>query len=125
MSTKSLRIAIADDERDMRDFLQKVLPRLGHQVVCAAESGPELVSACRQSHPDLIITDLKMPGGDGLAAVEEIWRERQVPVIIVSAYPQDVSERWRQQPLLTAVLMKPIKSVDLEPVIARVASSTD
>jgi CheY-like chemotaxis protein len=123
MLPRSLRIAVADDERDMRDFLQKVLPRLGHEVVCAAASGPQLVEACRQSQPDLIITDLKMPGGDGLTAVEEIWRERPVPVIIVSAYPQDVAETWRSQPLIVEVMVKPIKSAQLEPVVARVAAA--
>lgn len=121
MSHKPLRIAIADDELDMRDFLRKVLPRLGHQVVCAAENGPQLVRECRQSPPDLIITDLKMPGGDGLAAVEEIWQAAPIPVIIISAYPQDVTERWRSSPHLVAVLVKPIKTADLEPVIAKVA----
>lgn len=35
----NLRIAIADDEADMRDFLERMLPRCGHQVVSVAENG--------------------------------------------------------------------------------------
>src|SRR5206468_1413722 len=106
---KSLRIAIADDEVDMRDYLQKVLPRLGHQVVCAAENGTELVAECRSTRPDLVITDLKMPGGDGIAALEDIWRDQSIPAIVISAFPQDLPEWLRTHPLLVTVLIKPIK----------------
>ena len=39
----SLKIAVADDEVDMRDYFQKMLPLLGHQVVSAASNGKELL----------------------------------------------------------------------------------
>ena len=35
-----LRIAVADDEPDMRDYFTRILPLLGHQVVASAEDGP-------------------------------------------------------------------------------------
>ena len=47
--SQSLRIAIADDEPDMRDYFQQVLPRLGHTVVAVAQNGRELVDLCRMS----------------------------------------------------------------------------
>jgi CheY-like chemotaxis protein len=47
-----LRIAIADDELDMRDYLQEVLRRLGHVVAAVAENGRQLVSSCRECSPD-------------------------------------------------------------------------
>ena len=123
MSKKSLRIVIADDEVDMRDYLQKVLPRWGHLVVGVAENGTQLASECRNTRPDLVITDLKMPNGDGVTAIEEIWRERQIPVVVISAYPQDIPEWLQGHPLLVSVLIKPIKTADLEPVVSRVATS--
>ena len=46
---RALRIAVADDEPDMRDYFRKILPRLGHQVVSAAETGRELLEQCRQT----------------------------------------------------------------------------
>ena len=54
----SLRIAIADDEPDMRDYFQEVLPRMGHTVVALAQNGRELVDLCRATNPDLVITCL-------------------------------------------------------------------
>ena len=83
--SKSLRISIADDEPDMRDFLARILPRLGHEVVSAAENGRQLVADCQRLAPDLVITDVRMPGIDGLAAIAEIRSARPVPVIVISA----------------------------------------
>jgi CheY-like chemotaxis protein len=59
--TERLRILVADDERDMRDYYEMILPRLGHQVVAAVENGRDLVEQCRALKPDLVITDIKMP----------------------------------------------------------------
>ena len=47
----SLRIAVADDELDMRDYFKKSLPRLGHQVVAVAQNGRELVEQCKALPP--------------------------------------------------------------------------
>ena len=48
--TRVLRIAVADDEPRMRAYFQKILPRLGHQVVAVARTGRELVEQCRAVH---------------------------------------------------------------------------
>jgi two-component system, response regulator PdtaR len=115
---QSLRIAVADDEPDMRDYFQKMLPRLGHQVVAVAENGRELVDKCRTLGPDLVITDIKMPDMDGIDAAVQIYKERPVPVILVSAY-HDASliERAEADHIL-GYLVKPIKQADLGPTIA-------
>jgi response regulator NasT len=116
MST-SLRIAVADDEEDMRDYFRKCLKRLGHEVVAVARSGRELVEQCRATHPDLVITDIQMPELDGIDAAVEIYRERPVPVILVSAYHDaDLIGRAEADHIL-GYLVKPIKQGDLEPVI--------
>ena len=82
----TLRIAVADDEPDMRDYFKKSLSRLGHQVIAVAQNGRELVEQCRALRPDLVITDIKMPDMDGIDAAVQIYRDRPIPVILVSAY---------------------------------------
>src|SRR5947207_14793042 len=84
MST--LRISVADDEPDMRDFYQRMLTHLGHRVVSCSANGRDLVDECLRQRPDLVITDIKMPEMDGLDAAEEIGHQLSVPVILVSAY---------------------------------------
>jgi len=113
-----LRIAIADDEARMRDYLWSSLERLGHRVVAAAKTGQELVAECRDKHPQLVITDIKMPDLDGIEAAAEICQDEPVPVILVSAFHDaDYITRASRNHIL-AYLIKPIKDTDLEPAIA-------
>ena len=116
--TRPLRIIVADDEPDMRDYFRKILPRLGHQVLAAAETGRDLVELCRKGGPDLVITDIKMPDMDGIDAATLLYQERPVPVILVSAYHEpDLIARAEADHIL-GYLVKPIKQSDLEPAIA-------
>jgi response regulator NasT len=115
---RSLRIAVADDEPDMRDYFRKILPRLGHQVVAAAETGQELVEECRKTQPDLVITDIKMPDMDGIDAATRLYQEGPVPVILVSAYHEPELIARAEADHILGYLVKPIKQSDLEPTIA-------
>lgn len=81
-----MRIVVADDELDMRDYLRTILQHWGHEVLAIAENGRELVEECRTHAPDLIITDVRMPDMNGDEAVREIWSFSATPVVLVSAY---------------------------------------
>jgi response regulator NasT len=116
--SQSLRIAVADDEPDMREYFQKSLSRLGHKIVAVAENGRELVERCRALKPDLVITDIKMPDMDGIDAAVQIYRERPIPVILVSAYHDAALLERAESDHILGYLVKPIKQADLEPVIA-------
>jgi response regulator NasT len=112
-----LKIVVADDEPDMRDYFARILPRQGHEVVAAARDGEELVALCRTHAPDLVITDIKMPELDGIEAASRIYEERPVPVILVSAHcDQELMARAEADHIL-GYLVKPIKEADLAPVI--------
>ncbi len=116
--TKPLRIAVADDEPDMRDYYARILPRLGHQVVVVAGTGAELVEGAKQAHPDLVITDIKMPDMDGLEAATRLYLDAPVPVILVSAYHDPELIRRAEADHVMGYLVKPIKQADLEPAIS-------
>jgi response regulator NasT len=116
--TRKLRIAVADDEQDMRDYFKTILPVLGHEVVAVAEDGRALVEQCRTARPDLVITDIKMPDMDGIDAANQIYRDAPIPVILVSAYHDAEFIRRAEADHILAYLVKPIKQADLEPAIA-------
>jgi two-component system, response regulator PdtaR len=116
--TRSLRIAVADDEPDMRDWFRTILPLLGHEVVAVAEDGRDLVTRCQETHPDLIITDIKMPGMDGIDAAVQVYRGGPLPIILVSAYHDPELIHRAEGDHILAFLVKPIKQADLEPAIA-------
>lgn len=115
--SRPLRIAIADDESEIRDHYSKIVKRLGHEVVAAVDTGIALVEACQRLHPDLIVTDVRMPGLNGDQAVLEVWKTETIPTILISAYnlpqgfpPSGVKVAW-------AYLSKPVKRQDFEAAI--------
>ncbi len=113
----NLRISVADDEPDMREFYQRMLTHLGHRVVSCSANGRDLVDECLKQLPDLVITDLKMPKMDGLEAAERIGHEFPVPVILVSAFHSPDSVERASAAHVQAFLTKPIKLADLAPTI--------
>jgi two-component system, response regulator PdtaR len=115
--SRSLRIVVADDELDMRDYFENILPLLGHQVIGIAKTGHELVELCTTTHPDLVITDIKMPDMDGIDAATQIYRNKAIPIILVSAYHDPEFIRRAEADHIMAYLVKPIKQADLEPAI--------
>ena len=115
--TKSLRIVVADDEPDMHDFSSGCCARCGHQVVAVAENGRELVELCRQVHPDLVITDIKMPEMDGVQPAMEIHRLGPIPVILVSAHHDPELIERAEADSIAAYLVKPIGVNDLPAAI--------
>lgn len=118
--TTSLRIAIADDEPEMQEFLEMALEQLGHEVVVQASNGKELVKQCREMQPDLVITDIRMPDMDGLQAVAQLRTSQPVPVILVSGYSDPEYVEAALQNHVLAYLIKPIKSAHLHPAISLV-----
>lgn len=114
---RNLRIAIADDERDMREYLQEALPRLGHEVVASAASGRELAEKCQSIAPDLIITDIRMPERDGIEAACDICRVKPAPTILISAYcDQELLDRLSTDHIM-GYLIKPITEEELKAAI--------
>ena len=116
--TDRLRISVADDEADMREFFQFVLQRLGHDVVSMARNGRELLDHIQQLSPDLVISDIRMPEMDGLDVATEVSSVRPVPFIVISAYYDEDSVRRAEEAHIIAYLVKPIKESDLVPAIS-------
>lgn len=118
--TTSLRIAIADDESDIRQYFRRLLPRFGHQVVGEAETGLKLVELCEIQRPDLIITDIQMPELNGIEAAQRITQWHPVPVIVVSSHEVP---HYDGAANIVDFLVKPIVMPDLKAAINRVIDS--
>ncbi len=70
------RILVVDDEKEIREFLNKALSRLGGYQVELAETGEEALQKMEKERFDLVLTDLKMPKMDGLQLITEISRSK-------------------------------------------------
>jgi chemosensory pili system protein ChpA (sensor histidine kinase/response regulator) len=99
-------VLVVDDSDAMRELLREVLESRGHEVLTAGSSGRAL-TLMTQRVPDLVITDLMMPGMSGFSLRSLMLRRPElapVPVIVLSAYWARPSETLDA----VAVLTKPI-----------------
>ena len=113
-----MRVAVADDDPAILEFVRDLLEGMGHTVTASCSTGQELIDACATSPPDLIVTDVKMPGVDGIEAAAAINRRQATPIILVTSFGETelISRALRTSVL--AYLIKPIKQIDLEVAVA-------
>jgi CheY-like chemotaxis protein len=88
----SLRILIIDDDESVRDSTQMILNAHGHQT-CVAGGGPEGLSRLMQEQFDIVITDILMPGVDGIETIREI-RKHHPSMKILAMSGGDRSARY-------------------------------
>ena len=80
------RILVVDDKEMMRDSVATLLGRRGHGVV-AASGGEQALEKLATRRPDVVVTDLQMPGMNGLELLEAIQQiDEGIPVIFMTAY---------------------------------------
>lgn len=115
--SQSLRVAVADDEPIMQMYLEETVSDFGHEVVAAAGDGMELLEECRSKHPDLVITDIKMPRMDGFRAVQEICRDSPVPVVLITGYDERDRALQAEGECVLVYLMKPVGGAELREAI--------
>ncbi len=121
---RPLKIVVADDERDTREYFQEYLSHLGHDVRAAVD-GRQLVEICREFGPDLIVADYAMPGLDGLTAAAEVNRARRVPVILITGRHDAEQTAQSDGELVIRFLAKPVKEAELRAAIASMATEAE
>ncbi|SDO83772.1 sigma-54-dependent transcriptional regulator [Desulforhopalus singaporensis] len=79
-------VLVVDDERSMRDFLKILLQKEGHEVITAAK-GAEALDILTSRHPDVVVSDIRMPGMNGIELLEAIkLGSPELPVIMITAF---------------------------------------
>lgn len=119
MSTNTtIRVVIADDEPITKMDLNELLQEAGYEVVGEASDGFDAVEICRQTHPNLILLDIKMPLLDGLSAAKIIHEENLAETIIMmTAYSEREFIEQAKECGVGGYLVKPIDEKSLIPNI--------
>lgn len=112
-----MRILIAEDETIIRLDLRELLERAGFDVVAEARDGEEAVELARSAEPELALLDVKMPRLDGIEAARRILDERQIPIVMVTAYGEDELVSRAIEAGVFGYLVKPFRESDLLPAI--------
>ncbi|QHG20752.1 response regulator transcription factor RpaB [Nostoc sp. ATCC 53789] len=110
-------ILVVDDEASIRRILQTRLEMIGYSVVTASD-GEEALSAFRKETPDLIVLDVMMPKLDGYGVCQELRKQSDVPIIMLTALA-DVADRITGLELgADDYMTKPFSPKELEARIA-------
>jgi NarL family two-component system response regulator YdfI len=86
-----IRVLVADDHLIIRQGLRLILEtQEGFELVGEAADGAEAVRLCVELHPDVVLMDLRMPGMDGLTAIERLRIEQPgIAVVILTTFNED------------------------------------
>lgn len=117
--TKSTEIWIAEDDRSLRWVMAKAITRDGMDVQ-SFESGDSLLQALQREEPKIIISDIRMPGMDGLELLKKIHANKPyIPVIITTAHSDLDSAVAAYQGGAFEYLPKPFDLEELVEVLRR------
>src|SRR5262249_32896070 len=84
-SRSPLKIVLVEDDVAVRHFLRETLEKLGHQVVGEAATGTEMIRTVLDVEPDVLVFDIHLPHMDGLAALRQIYQEKVVAAVAITA----------------------------------------
>jgi threonine synthase len=119
LDEKTTSVLLIDDNEDAALLIHRLLESRKNYRIFVAKDGWDGLSQARQKLPDLIVTDLMMPGIDGFGLVEELRldpRTRNIPIVVVSAKDITPEERERLNGHIEALYQKaslpPRKFVD-------------
>jgi hypothetical protein len=108
------RILVAEDESLIAEELQDRLERMGHTVVSVVSSGEEAVRSVDESHPELVLMDIRLKGEmDGIEAAARIQENADTPVIYLTAHSDDATIERAKMTAPFAYLLKPFEERDL------------
>jgi CheY-like chemotaxis protein len=113
-----VRILVVEDDLPVRNAIQHVLASAQYRVV-AAQTGEEALRLMRQGHFDLVLTDVRLPGIDGVEVTRQSKQHNpRTPVLVVSGVPDPDLETRALGAGATFFLRKPIGAQELRTVVA-------
>jgi len=111
-------ILIAEDEDSNYRYLEMVLNKTKATVLWA-KNGEEAVLMCKETNPDVVLMDIKMPIMDGLEATRLIKETHpEIPIIAQTAFAMENDERMSLEAGCNSYLSKPIKPAKLLEVLS-------
>ena len=123
MSPPAIRVALADDQALVRAGLRALLQQQGIEVALEAEDGADLLEKLQAHAVDVVLSDIRMPGTDGIEALLQL-RERgdTTPVLLLTTFDDSDLLLRATDAGAQGFLLKDAAPEDLREAIARVAA---
>ena len=105
--SRMARILVAEDEKAVREFVCRALDQEGHTVT-SVEDGLQALAQIAIKEFDLLLTDIVMPGMDGIALALKVSRDNpQLPILLMSGYAMERQRAHNLDSLIHEVVAKP------------------
>jgi two-component system, response regulator YesN len=117
-----MKVMIADDEKWVRTMIKTIIPfeKLGMTLVCEASNGIEALELFRQYNPDIMLTDIMMPGLTGLDLIKEIRNfSSNIKIAVISGYSDFEYAKTAMKYGITDYLLKPVDENELFQVLEK------
>ena len=123
-----LRVLVVDDEEDARNLLRQLLEECGAEVLAAA-GVDEALAMLQSARPDLLVSDIGMPGADGYQLLERVRALRDpvlanLPAIALTAFARSEDRTHALRSGFVLHLSKPVESAELVASVASAARRT-
>lgn len=119
-----MRVLLADDDAATRDVVLRALQGAGHDVI-VCEDGMEAEAALATSDPsfDLLVTDVEMPGLDGVELADRaVGAHSKILILFISGFEKELDRAYESQPGRSAKLLKPFTLAALRQTLAKLTA---
>ena len=123
-----LKVVIADDEERICRLIEALVDwrSLGMEVAAAAHNGLEALEFAERFRPDILITDIRMPGCSGLELIEKVKKSMpELEIIIISGYAHFEYAKSAIQFGVGEYLLKPINKAELTMTLERLRTKIE
>ena len=86
-----IRVMVAEDDEGARALMMELLTGLGYEVVACVATGSDAVRSAAELKPDVVVLDVHMPDGSGIAAAEQISRENSGIAVVLYTGDEQLS----------------------------------
>ena len=116
-----MRVVVCDDEPLARERLSRIIKEEGHEVVAQATTGIEAIARVKETSPDVVLLDIRMPEMDGIRCAKELNELTNPPAIIfVTAYDHYAIAAFKAHAI--GYLLKPANKEELNEALERAST---
>ncbi len=112
-----VRVLIAEDNSLVSEIIKNSLKEIGFEFVGLATNGLDAVKLAFSLRPDVVLMDIEMPDIDGLEAAKRIQDQGAIPIVVLSAYDDDILVERAGKVGVSTYLTKPATTREIERAI--------
>lgn len=118
-----MNVIVADDEKWVRTTIVNTIPfkKLGLTLACEASNGLEALDLCKQHKPDILVTDIMMPGLTGLDLIKELKESLpDIKIVIISGYSEFEYAKTAMKYGIRDYILKPVDEEEITHILHRI-----